>query len=120
MSRGITSPQPSGNRDLYLSAIPNPLNGTVSEPAWKVKPGWYLLTTEDRMIPLDAQRQMAKRAGAMIVEALGSGTMVSNRPLPQGNKQTFHPMSVPWESPLPVWDSESPAHLAVGHSEMHR
>ena len=27
------------------------LGGEISEPAWKSKPSWYLLTTEDRMIP---------------------------------------------------------------------
>src|ERR1700738_3570588 len=43
----------------------NALNGTISEPAWKTKPSWYLLTTEDKMIPPDAQRQMAKRAGTI-------------------------------------------------------
>ena len=80
MSRGITSPQSSDNRDLYLSAIPNALNGTFSEPAWKVKPSWYLLTTEDKMIPPDAQRQMAKRADAMIVEVKGSHSIYVSQP----------------------------------------
>src|SRR5438477_11386999 len=30
--------------------------GTISEPAWKTKPSWYLVATEDKMIPPDAQR----------------------------------------------------------------
>jgi len=50
----------------------NALNGTISEPAWKTKPSWYLLTTEDKMIPPDAQRAMSKRAGATVVEVEGS------------------------------------------------
>jgi pimeloyl-ACP methyl ester carboxylesterase len=58
----------------------NALNGTVSEPAWKAKPSWYLLTTEDRMIPPDAQRQMAKRAGAVIVEVKGSHSTYVSHP----------------------------------------
>jgi hypothetical protein len=41
------------------------LGGAVSETAWKSKPSWYLVATDDKMIPLDAQRAMAKRAGAM-------------------------------------------------------
>jgi len=41
----------------------NALGGTISESAWKAKPSWYLLTTEDRMLPPDAQRLMSKRAG---------------------------------------------------------
>ncbi len=45
------------------------LDGAVSEPAWKKKPSWYLVSAEDRMIPPDAQRAMSKRAGATVVEA---------------------------------------------------
>src|SRR5215467_667536 len=35
------------------------LNGAVTEPAWKKKPSWYLVSTEDKMIPPDAQRAMS-------------------------------------------------------------
>jgi pimeloyl-ACP methyl ester carboxylesterase len=58
----------------------NALDGKISEPAWKVKPSWYLLTTEDKMIPPDAQRQMAKRAGATIVEVKGSHSIYVSQP----------------------------------------
>src|SRR5690348_3077062 len=37
------------------------LNGAVTEPAWRSKPSWYMVTTEDRMIPPPAQRTMAER-----------------------------------------------------------
>jgi len=40
------------------------ISGAISEPAWRTKPSWYLVTTEDKMIPPDAQRAMSKRAGA--------------------------------------------------------
>src|SRR5947209_1259811 len=43
-------------------------SGEISEPAWKTKPSWYLVTTEDKMIPPDAQRAMSKRAGSKVVE----------------------------------------------------
>ena len=43
-------------------------SGAVTEPAWKTKPSWYLVATDDQMIPPDAQRAMAKRAGATVVE----------------------------------------------------
>jgi pimeloyl-ACP methyl ester carboxylesterase len=56
------------------------LNGTISEPAWKKKPSWYLVVTEDRMIPPDAQRAMAKRAGCTIVEVKGSHAIYVSRP----------------------------------------
>ena len=39
------------------------LNGAVSEPAWRSKPSWYMVATEDRMIPPPLQRTMAERAG---------------------------------------------------------
>ena len=44
------------------------LEGAVSQPAWKSKPSWYLIATDDRMIPPDAQRAMSKRAGSKTVE----------------------------------------------------
>jgi pimeloyl-ACP methyl ester carboxylesterase len=48
------------------------LNGSVTEPAWKAKPSWYLIATEDRMIPPPAQQLMSKRAGSTVVEVPGS------------------------------------------------
>src|ERR1700736_6588033 len=48
------------------------LSGAITEPAWKTKPSWYLVVTEDKMIPPVAQRAMAKRAGAAVVEVKGS------------------------------------------------
>jgi pimeloyl-ACP methyl ester carboxylesterase len=57
------------------------LNGTISQPAWKKKPSWYLVSTEDRMIPPDAQRAMSKRAGATVVEVKGSHSIYVSQPL---------------------------------------
>jgi len=56
------------------------LSGAVSEPAWKAKPNWYLVSTEDRMIPPDAQRSMAKRAGSEVVEVKGSHAVYVSQP----------------------------------------
>src|SRR5258705_1026431 len=58
------------------------LNGAVGEPAWKAKPSWYLLTTEDKMIPPDAQRAMAKRAGSTVTEVKGSHAVYVSQPQP--------------------------------------
>lgn len=58
----------------------NALRGTITEPAWRAKPSWYLLTTEDKMIPPDAQRQMSKRAGATVVEVKGSHAVYVSQP----------------------------------------
>jgi pimeloyl-ACP methyl ester carboxylesterase len=56
------------------------LNGTISEPAWRTKPSWYLIATEDRMIPPPAQRSMATRAKASVVEAAGSHAIYVSKP----------------------------------------
>jgi len=56
------------------------LNGAVTTPAWKVKPSFYLVATDDRMIPPAAQRSMAKRAGATIAEAAGSHAIYVSKP----------------------------------------
>ena len=56
------------------------LSGSVSEPAWKSKPSWYLVATEDKMIPPPAQRQMAERAGATVAEAAGSHAIYISKP----------------------------------------
>ena len=56
------------------------LGGTISKAAWKTKPSWYMVTQDDRMIPPDAQRAMAKRAGATVVEVEGSHSIYVSRP----------------------------------------
>src|ERR1700724_2707438 len=56
------------------------LGGTISEAAWKAKPTWYLLTTEDRMLPPDAQRLMSKRAGATVEEVKSSHAVYVSHP----------------------------------------
>ncbi len=56
------------------------LRGTISKAAWRTKPSWYLLTTEDRMIPPAAQRLMAQRASATMVEERGSHAIYVSRP----------------------------------------
>ncbi len=56
------------------------VSGTISEPAWRAKPSWYLLTTEDRMIPPPAQRFMSQRAGATVVEVAGSHAVFISQP----------------------------------------
>ena len=56
------------------------LGGTISEPAWRSKPSWYLVTTEDRMIPPPAQREMSARAGSTVVEVAGSHAIYVSQP----------------------------------------
>jgi pimeloyl-ACP methyl ester carboxylesterase len=56
------------------------LSGTINEPAWRTKPSWYLIATEDRMIPPPAQHQMSARAGSTVVEAAGSHAIYVSQP----------------------------------------
>ncbi|MEV8541565.1 alpha/beta hydrolase [Streptomyces sp. NPDC051572] len=56
------------------------LAGTVTEPAWQTKPSFYLVATDDRMIPPPAQRLMAERAGATVAETGGSHAVYVSRP----------------------------------------
>jgi len=58
------------------------LGGTVSEPAWRTQPSWYLVAIDDRMIPPPAQRSMAERAGATVVEIAGSHGIYISKPEP--------------------------------------
>lgn len=56
------------------------LNGAVTEPAWRAKPSWYLVSTDDKMIPPDVQRAMSRRAGSTVVEAKGSHAVYVSQP----------------------------------------
>jgi pimeloyl-ACP methyl ester carboxylesterase len=58
----------------------NALNGEVTKPAWKAKPSWYLVATDDKMIPVPAQRMMANRAGAKTVDQAGSHAVYVSQP----------------------------------------
>ena len=69
-----------GSRDETEPTGLNALSGSISEPAWRTKPSWYLIATEDKMIPPGAQRQMATRAGATVAEAAGSHAIYISQP----------------------------------------
>jgi len=56
------------------------LGGPVTQPAWRSKPSWYLVATDDRMIPPVAQRTMAERGGAKVTEVPGSHAIYVSRP----------------------------------------
>ena len=61
------------------------LQGAVSEPAWKTKPAYYLVATEDKMIPPPAQRAMAGRAKAQVTEVAGSHAIYVSKPVEVAN-----------------------------------
>jgi len=56
------------------------LAGAISKPAWRTKPSWYLVTTDDKMIPPPAQRSMAQRAESKVVETAASHSVYVSKP----------------------------------------
>ena len=57
------------------------LTGAISQPAWRAKPSWYVVSGADKMIPPEAQRAMAKRAGSTVTEvAAGSHGVYVSQP----------------------------------------
>jgi pimeloyl-ACP methyl ester carboxylesterase len=56
------------------------LGGQVTDPAWRTKPSWYMITTEDRMIPPAAQRTMSQRAGSTVAEVAASHSVYVSQP----------------------------------------
>ncbi|MEW6454469.1 MAG: alpha/beta hydrolase [Pseudomonadota bacterium] len=76
----VDEPKASFMADSQVPWGVNALGGAVTEPAWKSKPSFYLVATEDKMIPPPAQRQMSKRAGSTVVEAAGSHAIYVSKP----------------------------------------
>jgi pimeloyl-ACP methyl ester carboxylesterase len=71
------------SRFMAASQVPWGLAAVTAEitrTAWKNKPAHYLLALDDLMIPPRAQRQMATRAGARIVEIASSHAVMLSRP----------------------------------------
>src|SRR3954452_2442860 len=56
------------------------LSGAVTEPAWRSKPSWYVISSDDRMIPPPAQRAMSERAGSTVAEETGSHSIYVSQP----------------------------------------
>jgi pimeloyl-ACP methyl ester carboxylesterase len=56
------------------------LSGSITKPAWKTKQSWYLVATDDKMIPPAAQHFMSKRAGSTVVETKGSHAVYVSKP----------------------------------------
>jgi pimeloyl-ACP methyl ester carboxylesterase len=55
-------------------------SGIVGEAAWRSKPSWYLVASDDHMIPPPAQRTMAERIGATVTETPGSHAVYVSNP----------------------------------------
>jgi pimeloyl-ACP methyl ester carboxylesterase len=57
-------------------------NALITKPAWRDKPSWYLIATEDKMIPPSSQRAMSKRAGSTVDEVRASHAVYISKPAP--------------------------------------
>jgi len=66
--------------DSQVPAGVEALGTAVTEPAWRSKPSWYLVATDDHMIPPAAQRAMSARANATVTETPGSHAVYVSRP----------------------------------------
>jgi len=55
-------------------------SGTITEAAWRSKPSWYLVASDDHMIPPPAQRTMSERMGATVSETSGSHAVYVSQP----------------------------------------
>ena len=67
----------------------------ITEPAWRTKPSWYLVATDDRMIPPAAQRAMAERTGATVAEVAGSHSVYVSQPEAVGRRSSSRPRPQP-------------------------
>lgn len=56
------------------------LEGSITDAAWRIKPSWYLVATDDRMIPPAAQRAMSERAASTVVDVAGSHAIYVSQP----------------------------------------
>ena len=56
------------------------LSGKTTHAAWRSKPSWYAVSTEDRTINPDLERFMAKRMGAKTIEVKASHVSLISQP----------------------------------------
>lgn len=69
----------------FMAISQLPINGSIlgtpiTAPAWKTKPSYGIVATQDRMINPDLERSMYKRAGAKVTEIKGSHAVFISRP----------------------------------------
>ncbi|GII51958.1 alpha/beta hydrolase [Planotetraspora thailandica] len=66
----------AGQRPSDLRALQEPSGA----PAWKAIPSWYLVARNDKVLPAEAQRFMARRAGARVTEVNASHVAMISQP----------------------------------------
>ena len=73
-ARALAAAQKPIAADVLFDATP------FGPPAWKYLPTWYLVTTNDQILPPDAQRFFARRMGATVTSIAGSHASMVSRP----------------------------------------
>jgi pimeloyl-ACP methyl ester carboxylesterase len=74
---------PAVSHFMAISQVPistDSFTHKVTKPAWKTKPSWYMVATEDRSINPEQERMMAKRAHATTVEVKASHVAYMSHP----------------------------------------
>ena len=74
---------PARTRFMANAQVPwglGAFSGKIAEPAWKTKPVFHLLTSDDLMVPPALQREMAQRASATITEVAASHAVMISQP----------------------------------------
>ena len=66
--------------DSQIPIIGSTFEATVTTPAWKTKPSWYVIPDRDLVIPPVLERSMAKRANATVTEVKGSHAISVSQP----------------------------------------
>lgn len=84
MAKGFAQDLPA-EQTAVMSATQGPIKASAFDDrttvaAWKTKPSWYVLATNDRMIHPDVQRSAAKRIGATLTELRTSHVPQQSQP----------------------------------------
>lgn len=66
--------------DSQIPVFAGVFGETISEAAWKTHPSWYIVASDDHVIPADAGKFMAKRAGAKLTEVKSSHVVYISHP----------------------------------------
>lgn len=78
---GDTSPEDGAFlRDAQVPIAMKALETKVSKAAWKTKPSWYVVATEDGAIAPELLRSTAQRIGAVTTEVKGSHVVFLTQP----------------------------------------
>ncbi|MFZ0276640.1 MAG: alpha/beta hydrolase [Candidatus Sulfotelmatobacter sp.] len=60
--------------------VPDLFNAKAGGTAWKSKPSWYIVAKNDRTVPPDMERFVAKRMGATTTEVASSHVIMLSHP----------------------------------------